>query len=66
MPAQDLLRLRAEPESHERAVVGRVGLVDADERDAGRREARGLSVERKLVGYGQNDRVGPLSEVSRR
>jgi hypothetical protein len=65
VPSKDLLGFGVETESHQRAVVGRVRLDDANKGDARTLEALRLAMQGELVGDGQNDRVSALGKVSR-
>ncbi len=65
VPSQVLLSAGSQTEGHQRAGPGRVRLLDADERDAGGLEPLGERAERRLVGCGEHDGVGPRAQIPR-
>lgn len=64
MPSERLLPARDEPDREERAVPGRVGLLDAHVGDAGLREAARERLHLDGAGHRQDDGVGAGGQVA--
>lgn len=65
MSSHDLLPIGREPESHERAVVGRIRLLDADVSKPTSHELRGSLLKLTLALAGEDHDMRPATQVPR-